>query len=253
MKYLDFLDKELEAFPDTPSLYRFKREITAEMTQRANEITAAGIKDDKVLNDLVISEFENVAERYAKEQKTAASLKKAKKYAKLSFLFSSLYFIAVTCIFLLYSLVSRNWGKSWLIMVAGAFGFVIIMLGFLSASAIEKKGSYKPARFSFAVSIILIAVFIFLTLITAHISGAYIIFIAAPAIILIGDALFAVFTKSRTAIFSILLYLPVIAALLYVCLGISGIIAWKTGWVLIIAALLADIAIGIKRTLKVSD
>ena len=78
MKYTDYVDKELSVYSDSKNLYLFKKELLAEMAERANEIIATGIDDEKVLNELVISEYGDIDKRYTRFVKAKSDKKKKK-------------------------------------------------------------------------------------------------------------------------------------------------------------------------------
>ena len=59
----------------------------------------------------------------------------------------------------------------------------------------------------------------------------------------VADAVYAVATKQKLAILNILIYMPVVATMLYIILSAFGILAWRTGWLLIIVSLIINMLI----------
>ena len=55
--FVDYIESTFQGTADDGTLYRYKRQLLGKMTERANEVTHAGLHDDRVLNDLIISGF----------------------------------------------------------------------------------------------------------------------------------------------------------------------------------------------------
>ncbi len=55
--FIDYIEDTFQGVEDDGTLYRYKRLVLERMTARANEVTHAGLRDEQVLNDLIISEF----------------------------------------------------------------------------------------------------------------------------------------------------------------------------------------------------
>ncbi|MBR6005687.1 MAG: hypothetical protein IK063_05630 [Clostridia bacterium] len=52
---LSFIDEAFRQIPETDRSYKYKMQLVSEVTERANELTHRGIKDEKVIEDLIIS------------------------------------------------------------------------------------------------------------------------------------------------------------------------------------------------------
>lgn len=132
MKYLDFLDKKLEDFTDSPQLYIFRRKLAAEMTERANEIVASGINDENVMNDLVISEYEDAAERYADFLKKKKAVRKSVLGINFAFLGALLYvilgFIGIV-----------SWNTGWIMAAAPLLADLVMGIIIAFESSAKKK------------------------------------------------------------------------------------------------------------------
>ena len=66
--YVDYIEMTFQGEKDNGTLYRYKRQLLDRMTARAAEITHAGLRDEKVLYDLVISEFPDLPGDYRRGQ-----------------------------------------------------------------------------------------------------------------------------------------------------------------------------------------
>ena len=89
------------------------------------------------------------------------------------------------------------------------------------------------------VMVVTVAVFLF-SLVMIGFLRSWVIVIAGVAAMFVADALYACFTKRKLAIIICLIYIPAVAAMLYIILSALGILAWNTGWMLIIFSLVLD-------------
>ena len=67
--FVDYIESTFQGTADDGTLYRYKRQLLGKMTERANEVTHAGLHDDCVLNDLIISEFPDLQDDYQRFRK----------------------------------------------------------------------------------------------------------------------------------------------------------------------------------------
>ncbi len=64
MNFQKYIDKSLRNCPSTEALLQFKKHMANKMEKRAEEIRAAGLNDEKVLYDLILSLYPNLEERF---------------------------------------------------------------------------------------------------------------------------------------------------------------------------------------------
>ena len=243
--FTDYVEKSFEGMNESKLLYRFKQVKIAEMTERANEIISAGLKDNKVLSDLIISEYPDLKGEFKKYIKQLKSEKKKQKKSKLIASAAVCYILALTLVYLAVSFTGGLWSKTWLIMVGGIVIPLVIVTVILISKASKSKDVFTPgARLLIFSGVYLLAAFVFLCLIMlTEISKAYLVFIGAVAVAMIADAAFAFLTKQKFAIFTYLLYIPAVASVVYVLTCLMGILSWHPGWLIIVAALIADVSI----------
>lgn len=243
--FIQYIDDSLKTLPESKSLYRFKQNLIKEMSDRENELISSGLKDEKVISDLIISEYPDLKAQYAQIIKEKKKQAKKAKQSKLTVLGVMGYILTLTAVYLGVSFLSSAWGKTWLIMVGGIFALIIGITVLSIRKSAEKKNVFSLfSRIMLFISIMLVAVFIFLcSLILFNTAKTWIIFIAAVAAGLVADGIFAYITKQKFAIISYLLYIPAVAALSYVVMGLMGLIPWHPGWLIIVASLILDIAI----------
>ncbi len=245
MNYTDWAMQELADLPNTKSAYLYKQQVIAKMTERANALVEMGIKDNNVINRLIIDEFKNIKQEYYSSQKEKQKKNKKKTAGKVSVLACFAYILVLVMSFLCVSFLSGAWSKTWLIMVAGILLPIAAGLFASSAKIGGKKAVFNFAsRFMMSAAIMIVFVVIFLaaTFLTTM-PKTWLFFLFAVVMILAVDAAMAFAAKQKTAIFSLILYVPAIGALLYVIAGILHIIPWHPGWMIIVLSVVADIFI----------
>ena len=254
MKYTDYVDKELSAYKDSKNLYLFKKQILSEMAQRANEIISAGIDNEKVLNDLVISEYSEIGKRYTLFVKEKSDKKKNKINTKIIIAGALGAVLAVAVLYLCVSFLTNAWSKTWLIIVGSVVAGVIGVFFALGGKLEKKFGKFNLIQRLFSVlGVFLGCTFLFLVLrIGFGMMNAWLMFIIAVALALVIDVVMAVKSNQKTAFANLLIYIPVIATILYVVMSILGILSWHPGWLLVVLSFMADIVLVIIKLLKTS-
>lgn len=69
---------------------------------------------------------------------------------------------------------------------------------------------------------------------------------------LIGSCIMLFVKKNKFAIFSLLILIPAITALAYVVLGLTGLLAWHPGWLIIVASVFLDFVIAVIKVITLS-
>lgn len=191
MTFTDYAENELKKLPNTKTAYLYKQEIIARMTARANELVENGLSDNKVINELIISEFSDIEKEYYERLKKKKKSAKSKNKVSLIALGIIGYVLLLVGAFLGISFVTGAWDKTWLIIVVGILGAVIAGLA----------------------------------------GGCFVLFAK----------------KKKIAVFALLLVVPAIAALSYVILGLTGLLAWHPGWLVVVASIFVDFLIVVVR------
>ena len=240
-EYNDYCDHIEEVMKDHSELgnYNYKRHILDEMEFRTKQILSRGLNDKKVAHDLVISEYDehfilNGYEEYLKNLKEKWLLK------KLPLLSAQLMLLAVIA-YLLIGFIGKVWHPTWLI-IEGCATAIVIEAMFVAVNFLDRrKKFYFIMRLLVAGSIMVASHFFFLLLrIGFHIEHAYLTFIAAVAFMFIGDLILATATKQRLVIINYFITIPVVSVFAYVLLGLTGIIKWNPGWILIPASIIVS-------------
>lgn len=245
MTFTDYAEKALKKLPNTKSAYLYKQEVIAKMTARANELVESGLSDGKVINELVISEFSDIEKEYYSKRENKNKKAKAKKMGSFALLGVAGYALVLLVLYLSVSFMTSLWGKTWLILVGG---ILIPVAAGMFAAAVGAGGKKTILNFASRIlvscSVFIIATVVFLAAVVFNLfSHSWLIFIFAVIASLVIDCILAFAYKQKSAIVSLILYIPAVSALSYVALGISGILSWKFGWIIIVLSLVLDIGI----------
>lgn len=184
-----------------------------------------------------------------------ASKKNVGRSVAAGFLGAIAYVLVLVMTYLAISFKTNTWNRSWLIIVVGIL-FPIAML--LAMSAMKKGGKSKAftvfSRIMLAFAIMIGAVLLFLFLFfIGGVEKSWIVFLLAVPAVLVADAAYAIVTKQKFAFVNYMLYIPACASLLYVVLGITGLLPWHPGWMLIVLSVIADLVIAVGKLMKGSD
>lgn len=254
MNYSDWAMQELSDLPNTKEAYLYKQKVIDSMTKKANELVSTGLSDNDVLNELVISEFRSIKKGFYSSQSTKKQMKKKARNFKLTVLGLAAYVLLLLSAFLFVSFSTSAWAKTWLILVAGIL-FPVALFMFTGAVKIIKRSTIASilsrVMISGAVMLSCVTAFLLVMFLT-NIPKAWIILIAAVPLSLTVDMLTSLFAKQKTAVLTCVLYIPVIAALLYLIGGLTAIIPWHPSWIMIIASLAVDFLIVFFAVIKKS-
>lgn len=242
--FIEYIEKSCATIGDTRMTYLYKRRLLDKMEERAKEITRAGMKDVKVITDLVADEFGDLVKGYdtfLKEEKK----KKRAQIMKYALPIGGL--VSLIIIFICYFTVSRftgAWDKSWLIIVGGIFTLIIFYLGFAIKKLSTMRNIYHPiARALIAGCVMLVSVFAFLSGLVAVENRiiTWPIVLVGIVLMLVCDLGFAYVTKQKFRTISLFVYMPVIATMIYIILAAYNVVTWVGGWPIVFVGLAVDI------------
>lgn len=251
IKFMDSFIKYIDtALPDTKGkdrdlLFRFKRKTLTEMNERFNEVMTRGVNNERVMTDLIISEYSNLPKRYAQYYEEQTSINKSKRRTLLNIVGSVIYILVLLISFIGVSFMTQDWAHTWVIVVDG----ILLWIAYLLTLGVKKVVTFNRifhiiARVLLAIEVMVItvAVFIFCMAIV-HVEDSWVIVIMGIAGMFVADGAFAAVTKQKLAILNYLAYVPVVSTMLYIILGALSVISWRTGWVLIPLSLIVDFLI----------
>ena len=232
-RFKKYLEEQFRAIPPTKGAMDYRKETLVYLEEYAQDAKIKGMTDEDAVYHLAIDSLGDFQATLAKfnEELTTRSKRNAIKLTSTSLVIVAI--IAVIGVYLLLSFLHViPWSLSWLILVGSLFGAIICALVAVGVQVAKRK-SYTIPRVGLAVSIILVATFIFLNLLlVAHVQYHYFTFLAMVIAILLLDTSIAFLTKSKLAFIESLFAIVVTASLVYVMLGIAHVMPWHPGWLL---------------------
>lgn len=244
-KFYQYIDSSLPDDSGNKLLYKFKRKTLDEMTERANQLTARGLKDKNVISDLVISEYSNIKADYHAFATKEIEADRRKRFTIANIVGSIAYiFILIIC-YLGISMVTHKWSMTWVMVVDGILIWVSYLLTLGINRVLELKRIFHIfARIMLAMEIVIISVIIFIFLLGIfHTPHAWVTIFVGLFLMFLADGLFASLTKQKMAIFYWLAYIPAMAAMLYIILGGLNLLSWTVGWIIVPLSVLIDLIV----------
>ena len=241
---IDYIESSCVGLGDSHMTYLYKKTLLDDMTERATEITRAGLKDEKVVIDFIIDEFGDLFAGYGDFVKETKKKQRA-HFMKYAFPIGGL--IALIMIFAAYFSVSyftRAWDKTWLIIVGGIFAMIIFYFSFAIRKLSLMRRVFHPfARVLLVGSVILFVVFTFLfwLMMLPDETILWPIFPAGIIPALGADLIFAYATGQKFRTISFFVYMPAIATMIYIVLAAYGIVTWIAGWPIILLGIVVDL------------
>lgn len=241
--FIDYIEGSCAEIPDGEVLYKYKRKLLEQMTERANEITHSGLKDEQVLCDLIMDEYPDIRGGYNEYAANEKCKRRAKFKRKLIAVCSSALAVILLVAYFAISITTHRWDVTWLILIGGVFGGIIYFMHFGIKRLFKMRRLFHPAaRIMTAFCVMLFATFMFLFCLAAtSIPNPWAMLPLGVIFALIIDAVLAYITHQKLAVINYLLYIPAISALLYVVLGAYSIVPWSPGWLIVVLSVPADL------------
>lgn len=242
--FIEYIETSCAKLKDNQMTYRYKRKLLDEMTDRANEITHAGLKDEKVLADLIADEFGDLEKGYQEFAKQERK-RQCARMMKVAFPIGGLiFFIMMFVAYFSVSNLTGAWDKTWLIIVGGIFFMIIFYTFFGIRKLCHMRRIFHPiARVLIAGCVMIFMVFVFLYLLMMlpdHIP-TWPVLPGGIILALLSDIAFAFSTKQKFRTISLFVYMPVIATMLYIIFAAYGLVTWIGGWPIVLLGLVADL------------
>ena len=237
--FIDYIETSCADLGSSQSAYRYKKKVLDEMTERANEITRTGLKDEKVLCDIITEEYPDLKsgyKRYIKEKRKSEFLRFGLPIGGLISL------VVILIAYFTVSALTYAWDKTWLIIVGGVFAMIIFYFSVAIAEICKLRRVFHPiARLLIVICTVLIAVFVFLfSVMMIPEMTSWPILPGGVALALIADLAFAYITKQKLRTISLFVYMPAISTMIYIILASYSVISWLGGWPVILLGLVAD-------------
>lgn len=243
--FIDYIESAFSGEKDDGTLYRFKRQLLEKMNERANEITHTGLKDEKVLYDLVTGEFSDLKKDYSDFCVKDKLKKRDSLLNKIMIIGTPTVALLSVAIFLTIGFITDLWSPAWVVIP----DMVLLWTVFLLSEGINRitrlRRLFHPiARVMLALAVMCVTVPIFLILLSVfQLDKAWTFVPFGVICIYIADAVYAFVTKQKLRIINYLIYIPAAAPMVYVILGGLEIVPWDPGWLIVIFAVIADFII----------
>lgn len=241
--FIEYIENSCAKLPDNHMAYLYKKKILDEMTERANEMTHSGLKDEKVIADLLMDEYPDLKEGFPAFEKAEKKRSRAKLMRIIMGIGGLIFFIAIFVTYFAVSNATDAWGKSWLIIVGGIFAMIIFYTSFGIKRICRMRRVFHPiARFLLAACVMLFAVFMFLFwLIMIPELTFWPIIMGGIILVLVADTIFAYATKQKFRMVTAMIFMPIITTMVYIILGAYNIVTWNGGWPIAILGFVTDL------------
>lgn len=242
--FVEYIESSCEKLKDNHMTYLYKKKLLDEMTERANEITRAGLKDEKVIADLIADEYGDLEKGYKDFVKNQRK-KQRKEIMKFAMPIGGIIFLLLTFVaYFTVSNLTKSWDKTWLIIVGGIFFMIIFYLSFAIRKLCTMRRIFHPiARVLIGgcVMIFMVFVFLYLLMMLPENISTWPVLPVGVALALLCDLAFAFTTKQKFRTISLFVYMPVIATMLYIVLAAYGVVSWLAGWSIVLLGIVADL------------
>jgi hypothetical protein len=257
-KFFDYIDSSLPDNPQDKNMYKYKRALLDEMESRAFELEKRGLTDENVVADLVIGEHQDLKEDYNRYILDLNAKDKCRRFIISNIVGSIGYILAIVVLYLLFSKSTHLWSMTWAFLVDGILLWLVYLLSIGVRSFSKKKRAFHIiARICLFAAVMLLSVALLLLFIAViKPPHSWLAVIGGVAAAFVADGLYAVFTKQSLAVINWLIYLPIIAAMVYIILCTCSVFSRTAGWVIIPAALVADMIIAaeaVRRNAKIKE
>lgn len=247
-EFINYIEDACKDVKQSDILYSFKKKTLDEMNDRACDVRQAGLSNNKVIADLIISEYPDIKDGYGVYFTKEKTKRKEAIQHKLLALGTPLMILLSVALYVIQGILLGTWGNGrWLIIV----GTVFFMSSLCCLAAIRqilrrKRIFHIFARLLTAAIIMQAAVFIFLWCgVNFGWALTWPIIPGGVAALLLGDLLFAFKTRQKLVALNVFVYTPAVFAMLYVVLAAFNIVSWGNGWALIFLGFAADAIFGL--------
>ena len=229
--FIDAIENACKDVKYSELLYKYKRDLLDEMNDRACDVQQAGLTDEKVISDLILSEYPDIRGDFDRFFALEKRKRKESLEHKLLAIGTPLFIILAVAVYVIQGIMFDTWSGNWLIIVGTAFVMCILCALAANRKILRLKKVFHPiARLLTAGCVMLVAVFVFL------LCGVTIGW---------GDLAFAFITRQKFVMINTFIYIPAVFTLLYVILAGVGIVTWGKGWALILLGVALDAVIGL--------
>lgn len=254
-RFKRYLEREFRAIRPTQAAMEYREDMLTKLLEKEQDLRIKGMTDDDLIYDMCIDSLGDFRQTLIDFDQREIKINNAKRNALLGVVIAIIAVLTFVVAYLVTSfIVPNSWGKTWLILVGGAFAGIIGLFTLLTVKLFKNK-KFFIGRLLIAGSLVLFSTFVFLILqILVHQPKSYLTFLVMVVLLLGVDAVVADITGSKIKLLGYAIFVEVFAVMLYVILGLT-LGFWHPYWILCIAGIIIDVVmlgtvIGVKNAKK---
>lgn len=242
-RFKKYLEQQFRTISPTREAMEYREEVLRNLLDRAQEYRIKGMTDENAIYDLCIDSLGDFASTLKDFESRLDNVKRALPKAGIIALCAVAFSLFVVIAYLTVSFATKAWDKTWLIFIAGVFTGVIAcaLYGIVKFAKRKKRLAVRGLS-----HVIIVAAFTMLFLfleILSNLPNCYFVFLIMVIAMLVTDTAEAYSYGSKSRLFDLLATVEVTAVLVYVILGIAGVVAWHPYWLIPVIAALLDVII----------
>lgn len=243
-RFKRYLEQAFRKIRPTKAAMEYRLETLTKLEEAAQDYRIKGMTDDEAIYQLCI---DSLGDFDAKLQEFDRNLTEVPKKNNLKRNIAVGAIGSVAAIIALYLILSLTgavgWGMSWLILLGAVVAAVVAVDVVLMLKAF-KDDKFLVARLFNVGTVILVFVFMYLCIhLSVHPGYDWYIFLCMVPAAGIMDIAIGFVTKSKLTIPEIFVWAMLTSVMLYVMLGVAGVMAWHPGWLLPALTAIAIVAI----------
>lgn len=243
-RFKSYLEQAFRKIRPTKAAMEYRLETLTKLEEAAQDYRIKGMTDDEAIYQLCI---DSLGDFDAKLQEFDRNLTEVPKKNNLKRNIAVGAIGSVAAIIALYLILSLTgavgWGMSWLILLGAVVAAVVAVDVVLMLKAF-KDDKFPVARLFNVGTVILVFVFMYLCIhLSVHPRYDWYIFLCMVPAAGIMDIAIGFVTKSKLTIPEIFVWAMLTSVMLYVMLGVAGVMAWHPGWLLPALTAIAIVAI----------
>lgn len=243
-RFKSYLEQAFRKIRPTKAAMEYRLETLTKLEEAAQDYRIKGMTDDEAIYQLCI---DSLGDFDAKLQEFDRNLTEVPKKNNLKRNIAVGAIGSVAAIIALYLILSLTgavgWGMSWLILLGAVVAAVVAVDVVLMLKAF-KDDKFLVARLFNVGTVILVFVFMYLCIhLSVHPGYDWYIFLCMVPAAGIMDIAISFVTKSKLTIPEIFVWAMLTSVMLYVMLGVAGVMAWHPGWLLPALTAIAIVAI----------
>lgn len=243
-RFKSYLEQAFRKIRPTKAAMEYRLETLTKLEEAAQDYRIKGMTDDEAIYQLCI---DSLGDFDAKLQEFDRNLTEVPKKNNLKRNIAVGAIGSVAAIIALYLILSLTgavgWGMSWLILLGAVVAAVVAVDVVLMLKAF-KDDKFLVARLFNVGTVILVFVFMYLCIhLSVHPKYDWYIFLCMVPAAGIMDIAIGFVTKSKLTIPEIFVWAMLTSVMLYVMLGVAGVMAWHPGWLLPALTAIAIVAI----------